>query len=111
MGVRAIVFVVVVAGACGQAAPAEPVAVVAPARAPIVRVIPTLPVAAPADEVAVNDGDEPNDEETADDAEADTDVDDVPDVDDRCPDVPESIDGIDDPDGCPESVPLSAPSS
>ncbi len=100
---RSLVLVLLIA-ACGEPETADPVAVVAAPRAPAFRAVPALPVAAPADELAVADSDEPTDD--ADDG-PDVDSDDIPDVDDRCPDEPESINGFDDIDGCPETAPAS----
>jgi hypothetical protein len=100
---RSLVLVLSIA-ACGQAATADPVAVVAAPRAPAFHAVPALPVVAPAVELAVADGDDPTDDA---DEGPDVDVDDIPDVDDRCPDEPENIDGFDDSDGCPETAPAS----
>jgi hypothetical protein len=54
--------------------------------------------------VAVADrptGDKPT---VADDDTTDHDVDDIPDELDKCPDVPENVDGFEDIDGCPEPM-------
>jgi hypothetical protein len=99
---RFSVLIMVALAACGRdvVEPAPPVARGAPV-AIAARVRPVLPEPS----VAAADSDD-EDSGVDDDVVIDRDSDDgIPDVEDRCPDQPETSEGFEDVDGCPDPAP------